>query len=604
MDGGVDLGIDGLTGYRRVGDGGFATVYAAEETATGRQVAVKVLKAVDEAGRRRFDREQRVMGSTTGHPNIVTLFRAGYTPEGDQPFLVMEYLSGGSLQDLIDREGAQPWENAIDITLTIADALGFGHRAGIVHKDVKPANVLMSEITGAAKLTDFGIAIAKDGTQASQVAYSLHYCPPETFEAVPDPVTGGLSDPRDERSDLYSLAAMLMALGTGHAPFDSPTQASQMRRILTEEPPSTGIASLDAFFARALAKSPADRPPTAEAFMAELRNVRLAPSAPAAPTAMAPGAEATQLAVSPPPAATPPMAPTTPTAPPPASPPPSTAPPVVAPPVTPAPVAAPAASVAGRPTTPVSGAPYAPVGLVDAPPAEKRRGRGPLILLAIVAVLAAVAGGAVLANGLDGGGGTDPAGPGGTTAPDTTPDTEPAPAPDEPVEEPAGLLPPVDSAEIVERLETWVDDPFVDVVDPVDYDTFECIDGGLPVESFHEAVIGDTVIVVYLVQDPALIDPFLSAMVGRTGTCTYGDSGTSEFLETNERNGTVRVAYRWTEEGGEFLRNEYWFRSGNSLVLLIQDVRQLEPGEAVAATPPGWNFADLRDAMEQFPPGS
>ncbi len=290
MDG-LDLGIDGLTQYRELGSGGFATVYAANEVAQGRQVAVKVLRAVDDAARRRFDRERRTMGLTTGHPNIVTLFRSGYTANGNRPFLVMEYLPGGSLQDRIDRTGPMDWPAAIGLILPIADALGFSHGHGIVHRDVKPANILLSA-SGVPKLTDFGISAIAEGTVTNQVAYSLSYTPPETFGALPDAASGEVADPRDGRSDLYSLGATLYALGTGAPPFHHPSPAGQINQILVQPPPTTGQPGIDWFLATAMAKAPADRHPTAASFVAELEAAGgwLTPSSTSSPTTPAPRA--------------------------------------------------------------------------------------------------------------------------------------------------------------------------------------------------------------------------------------------------------------------------------------------------------------------------
>ncbi|MEM8924038.1 MAG: serine/threonine-protein kinase [Actinomycetota bacterium] len=270
MAGEIDLGIDGLSAYTEVGSGGFATVYSAFEAGTARRVAVKVLAAIDEGGRRRFDREQRTMGQTTDHTNIVTLFRSGYTRPDDKPYLVMEYLAGGSLQDLIDAEGAAGVERAVTMILPIADALDYSHRAGIIHKDVKPANILVSG-TGVVKLTDFGIAAIKEGTVTSQVAYSLAYTAPETFGARRDPASGEVADPRDERSDLYSLAATLYALATGRPPFHNDVPAALMHQILTEPAAPTGHDALDAFFLAAMAKDPEHRFATAADFATALR---------------------------------------------------------------------------------------------------------------------------------------------------------------------------------------------------------------------------------------------------------------------------------------------------------------------------------------------
>ncbi len=265
----IDLGIEGLSEFKEIGSGGFATVYSALEAGQGRQVAVKVLDALDDSGRRRFDRERLTMGQTTDHQNIVTLFRAGYTEPGSKPFMVMEYLSGGSLQDALDgrleADGPFPWPEAVRLIRPIGDALGFSHQVGIVHKDVKPANILVSA-TGIVKLTDFGIAAIKEATATSQVAYSLAYAPPEAFTTYRDPDTGELVDPRDERSDLYSLAVALYALGAGQPPFAGPSQASLIHQIITEAPPSVGHEAMDRFFNVALAKDPDHRYQTAARF--------------------------------------------------------------------------------------------------------------------------------------------------------------------------------------------------------------------------------------------------------------------------------------------------------------------------------------------------
>lgn len=274
----IDLGIDGLSDYKEVGSGGFATVYSALEADVGRRVAVKVLATINEAGRRRFNRERLTMGQTTDHTNIVTLFRSGYTDPGNKPYLVMEYLAGGSLQDHLDTEGPVPWGEAIELILPVADALGYSHSAGIVHKDVKPANILVSP-TGIVKLSDFGIAAITEATVTSQIAFSLAYTPPETFESRRDPSSGELIDPRDERSDLYALAATLYTLGTGAPPFHSATTAALMRQIVAEPVPTTGEGNLDRFFSAAMAKDPGERHPTAAQFIEHLDSLRQ-PSAP------------------------------------------------------------------------------------------------------------------------------------------------------------------------------------------------------------------------------------------------------------------------------------------------------------------------------------
>ena len=140
-----------------LGAGGMGEVYRARDARLDRTVAVKILAAnLDEAGRDRFDRERRALGTLSGHPNIVTVHRGGYTPAG-QPYLVMEYLDRGSLADHLRSAGAVGWHDALTVGVQLAGALETAHRAGVLHRDIKPGNILLSRL-GSAKLCDFGIA--------------------------------------------------------------------------------------------------------------------------------------------------------------------------------------------------------------------------------------------------------------------------------------------------------------------------------------------------------------------------------------------------------------------------------------------------------------
>ena len=268
----VDLGIAGLSDVELIDDtGGFASVYSAVQTDLDRPVAVKVLRAVDDRGRRWFDRERRTMARTTGHGNIVTVFDSGYTHPSEQPYLVMEYMPGGSLQQRLDTGGPLGVDEAIELVCQVADGLGYAHQLGVVHKDIKPANILLGP-TGAAKLSDFGIASIRDQSRYSELAFSLVYAPPETFDAVKGD-DGKVVDPRNERSDLYSLAATLYTLVTGQPPFDAASQASLINLVINHQPEPTGHPQLDAFLAKALAKNPTERHRNTDEFITALRPV-------------------------------------------------------------------------------------------------------------------------------------------------------------------------------------------------------------------------------------------------------------------------------------------------------------------------------------------
>jgi len=264
-----DLAISGLSNLERIRRGGSAVVYRAWYPAEEMQVAIKVLDAVDEAGWRRYVREHKVLRKVSGHDHIVTLFWCGSLPTGDKnPYLVMEYLSGGSLHDRLEA-GPMRWDEAIRAVVDVAEALGFSHDRGIFHQDVKPSNILVTA-EGTVKLADYGIAALVDTTGTAERAWTYHYAAPECFDSVADE-----DDARDQRSDLYSLAATLFTLVTGRPPFDgSPSAVMWQHRH--SPVPSTGFVPLDEFLTRAMAKDPTDRPGDAATFIAELEKARAA----------------------------------------------------------------------------------------------------------------------------------------------------------------------------------------------------------------------------------------------------------------------------------------------------------------------------------------
>jgi non-specific serine/threonine protein kinase len=272
----TDLGIPGIENPVEVGQGGVAVVYRAHQTTFGRDVAVKVLTVagVDESVRDRFTAECQALGALSHHPNIVTVFDAGLTP-ARLPYLVMEYLPNGSLDDRIQREGALEPGEALSIGVKVAGALESAHRAGVLHRDVKPANILVSDF-GEPLLADFGIARVAGSsrvTATGMVTGTPAHAPPEIFEG----------QPASRQSDLYSLASTVYTLLSGSSPFNRDTDEDIIALILrvgTEDPPDLrgrGVPDRVALvIERAMSKTPAARPPTVAAFGDELRAVERA----------------------------------------------------------------------------------------------------------------------------------------------------------------------------------------------------------------------------------------------------------------------------------------------------------------------------------------
>ena len=250
----IDLGIEGIDDPTEVGVGGFAVVYAAHEHDLGRQVAVKVLTCdLDTTGRNRFERERKAMGRLSGHPNIVTVHRGGYT-NADQAYLVMEYLPKGSLSNLLRSTGPLSWADAVHYTIQTAGALETAHRAGVIHRDLKPANILLSEM-GNAKLGDFGIARLSDApeTRSHGITASISHVAPEI-------VAGHRPTPS---SDIYSLTSTLYELLSGKPPFvnsDDESIVPILARVTGESPArlpsSVAPPELWAVIEKGLAKDP------------------------------------------------------------------------------------------------------------------------------------------------------------------------------------------------------------------------------------------------------------------------------------------------------------------------------------------------------------
>ncbi|MDE3111948.1 MAG: serine/threonine protein kinase [Chloroflexota bacterium] len=247
----------------RIDAGGAGEVWRARDERLEREVAVKLLGAsADEAFRSRFTDEAR-RAATISHPNVVTVFDEGQ--DGPDAYMVMEFVRGRTLRDLAAERGAlQPLE-AARIVAQIADALDAAHAAGVIHCDVKPANVILDE-RGTAKLTDFGVARAARGPAEHELIATPRYIAPERIEGkVPTPA-----------SDVYGLGLVAFELIAGHPPFQGVDTDDLLRERLEGPPPSLrrerpGIApEIDVVVAKALARDPARRYQTAGAFARDL----------------------------------------------------------------------------------------------------------------------------------------------------------------------------------------------------------------------------------------------------------------------------------------------------------------------------------------------
>jgi serine/threonine-protein kinase len=284
-----------------------ASVWAAEDELLGRLVAVKVLApgfAADPSATRRFKREARSAARVSDHPNVVTIFDVG--EHEDHAFIVMEYCSGGTLADRMRQPTPIPRAVAIDWLEGAASALDHAHDCDIVHRDVKPGNLLLDG-SGRIAVADFGIArLATDSalTQTGQVLGTAAYLSPE--QALGKPATAA--------SDRYAIAVVAYELLTRRRPFVAEHAAAQARQhIESPPPPATEGTDLppavDGVLARGLAKDPADRPPTASALVHDLRGALNGLAEPAtAATSVVPPRRRREPTPPPPPPRTPPAA--------------------------------------------------------------------------------------------------------------------------------------------------------------------------------------------------------------------------------------------------------------------------------------------------------
>ena len=256
-----------------LGSGGMAQVFLAHDTELEIEVAYKRLRpeyAKDKDVVERFKREATNAAKLSGHPNIVQIRDRGTTRDGSY-FIVMEYVRGGTLAERIEREGALPPAEAAALAGQVARALRAAHGRGIVHRDIKPQNVLLTE-EGEVKVADFGIAKALDSkshTSTGVVLGTPYYVAPEQV----------LNQPVSERSDLYSLGVVLYQMLTGEVPFEADTAWGVAMKHVQEEPHpprevNPGVPEgLNDLTMRLLAKDPDGRPSDAGALVAELEGL-------------------------------------------------------------------------------------------------------------------------------------------------------------------------------------------------------------------------------------------------------------------------------------------------------------------------------------------
>ncbi|MFI9755556.1 protein kinase domain-containing protein [Streptomyces collinus] len=281
-----------------LGQGGMASVHLAYDSVLDRQVAIKTLHTDlgrEQAFRERFRREAQSVAKLT-HTNIVSVFDTGEdTLDGmTTPYIVMEYVEGRPLGSVLDedvrQQGAMPADKALKITADVLAALEISHEMGLVHRDIKPGNVMMTK-RAVVKVMDFGIARAMQSgvtsmTQTGMVVGTPQYLSPEQ----------ALGRGVDARSDLYSVGIMLFQLVTGRLPFEADSPLAIAYAHVQEEPPVPSSINralppaVDALIARALKKNPNERFPSAEAMRDEC--LRVAASFQAAPPSIVPGTQA------------------------------------------------------------------------------------------------------------------------------------------------------------------------------------------------------------------------------------------------------------------------------------------------------------------------
>ena len=277
----IDAGMPNRIGryelLEELGRGAMGAVFKARDPNLGRAVAVKVIltanltpQALAEY-KKRFYREAEAAGRMT-HPGVVTIHDMGEDPTSGQPYLVMEYVEGVPLDNMIDEAPAGlPLAQVLDLGAQVALALDYAHQRGVVHRDIKPANILVTK-DGRAKIADFGIAKLEGAqlTQTGQLVGTPAFMSPEQFSG------GGV----DARSDIFSLGAVLYETLTGEMPFPGETVTEIIYKVVQATPAPVRQhnpqlpAEVDVVLSRCLAKDPAQRYQRAQALAADLENLK------------------------------------------------------------------------------------------------------------------------------------------------------------------------------------------------------------------------------------------------------------------------------------------------------------------------------------------